>query len=160
MKRGTMTYSFAHRPNSFLKAVASTTEVLCDNSARAQPPSGQDPFAMGGVGMRSDRIGSIFSFAQHTSAECARGITILDGRRLGRTKDWCARQDRFGLICEGVAVQGVRNSEFPHYCVRKLAGHMCYSAPEIAGRLSDIPSVLGPAMSISQYLDHRAFPSW
>lgn len=104
----------------------------------------------------------ILLFAQH-SAECARGMSILDGRRLGRTKDWCERQDRFGLDLhinrEGVAVQGGfgggrGNSEFPSYCARKLAGHMreiLLSGPGSAGCLvsrSDIPSVIRPAMSI------------
>jgi hypothetical protein len=94
-------------------------------------------------------------FAQHTSAECARGITILDGRRLGKgLKDWCGRQDRFGWICEGVAVQGVRNFRIPSLLRPEACRTFVLSAPESTGRLLQI---FHQPWSISQYLDHR-FP--
>lgn len=128
--------SFVHRPNP-LKAVASTKETVFATTVHTHSPSrpcNSKKDNGGAVGMWNEiRSKYAFSFAAAHSAECARAMSILDGRRLGRgLEDWCERQDRFWLDLhinrEGVAgpnVQGgkgQRCANFPSYCARKLAG--------------------------------------
>ena len=128
---------------------------------RTAPPT-FNVFLQGvGGGMRSDRV--VLSTTH--SAECARGMSNLDGRRLGRGDQRLVReQDRFGLDLQHKPGRGGgprrTNSEFP-YCARKLAGHLVGHMREILALtpwklpvVLDIPSV---KIHNTVLLDHR-FP--
>ena len=128
------------------------------------------------VRMRFDRS-THFLFAVAHSAECARGMSILDGRRLGRDSGlvretrsvWAGSAHKTGKgggwrskrpRGERPRVRA-RNSEFPSYCARKPAGRHIQpfrGKSESAGRL--IPSVETPFPAMGPFhclLDHR-FP--
>jgi hypothetical protein len=103
-------------------------------------------------------------FAAH-SAEYARGMSILDGRRLGRTKDWCARQGiGLGLDLhinwERVAVQGgerIPNSLIASGSLPDIRGK---SLPLRPGEFRLFHQLYGPFHNKPCAFLIFAFPSW
>ena len=165
-----MTHLFL-RPNP-LKAVASTKDILCDNTH--SPPT-RPPFMDGGgwnkirsknmcistfrAGQRRMRSGDV---------HFGRTATWKDQRLVRETRSvWAgsAHKPGRGGGPRGGGGGGRRNSEFPSYCARKLAGHMreillsgpgsagCLVSRSIFHQLFDLPC---PYFTMA--FDHRPSP--
>ena len=150
-------------------------KTLCATTAHTHSPLSNDPLAIaakgqlgvggGGWGCVWNEIRSkyaFFFFASSThSAECARGMSILDGRRLGREggeglRTGCERQDRFGLDLHiGWAVQTSKGER-----TQRCANSLVIAPGSFAGTVHiHIQPFSGPESAGSSHVVGQIFPS-